>query len=64
MQAWNKTVAPLQRMGEVDDLTGAMVFLASPAAAFMTGQILRIDGGISAGINWPIDQDFEVTLKD
>ena len=51
-------------MGEVDDLTGAMVFLASPAAAFMTGQILRIDGGISAGINWPIDQDFEVTLKD
>ena len=64
LQAWNKTVAPLQRMGEVDDLTGAMVFLASPAAAFMTGQILRIDGGISAGINWPIDQDFEVTLKD
>ncbi len=64
LQAWNKTVTPLQRMGEVDDLTGAMVFLASPAAAFMTGQILRVDGGISAGINWPIDQDFEVTLKD
>ncbi|MEH6725779.1 MAG: SDR family oxidoreductase, partial [Hyphomicrobiales bacterium] len=37
MQAWNKTVTPLQRLGEVEDLTGAMVFLASPAAAFVTG---------------------------
>ena len=64
MQAWNKTVTPLQRLGEVEDLTGAMVFLASPAAAFVTGQILRVDGGASAGINWPINQDFEVTLKD
>lgn len=64
MQAWNKTVTPLQRLGEVDDLTGAMVFLASPAAAFVTGQILRVDGGASAGINWPIDHDYEVTLKD
>ncbi len=64
MQAWNKTVTPLQRLGEVEDLTGTMVFLASPAAAFVTGQILRVDGGASAGINWPINHDFEVTSKD
>lgn len=64
MQAWNKTVTPLQRLGEVEDLTGAMVFLASPAAAFVTGQLLRVDGGTSAGLNWPIDQDFQIKLDD
>jgi NAD(P)-dependent dehydrogenase (short-subunit alcohol dehydrogenase family) len=40
---------PLGRLGERDDITGAIVFLASPAAAFITGQILYIDGGYSAG---------------
>lgn len=63
MQAWNKTITPLQRMGAVEDLLGTAIFLASPAAAFLTGQVIRVDGGASAGINWPISGDFEVTLK-
>jgi gluconate 5-dehydrogenase len=38
---------PLGRAGEPDDLAWACVFLASPAARFITGQTLRVDGGMS-----------------
>jgi NAD(P)-dependent dehydrogenase (short-subunit alcohol dehydrogenase family) len=41
---------PLKRIGEPDEIAGAAVFLASPAAAFMTGQVITIDGGVCAGI--------------
>jgi NAD(P)-dependent dehydrogenase (short-subunit alcohol dehydrogenase family) len=40
--------APLGRMGEPDEIAELCVFLASPQAAFITGQIYRIDGGWSA----------------
>ncbi len=36
---------PLQRFGEPNDIKGVIVFLASPAAAYVTGQILVVDGG-------------------
>lgn len=36
---------PLQRLAEVDDVIGPLLFLASPAAGFMTGQTLHINGG-------------------
>ncbi len=36
---------PMQRLGEVEDLMAAVVYLASPASAFMTGHDLIIDGG-------------------
>ena len=35
----------LKRVGELEDLMGALVFLASDASSFMTGQVLCIDGG-------------------
>ena len=39
---------PLGRLGEPEDIAGALVFLASPAARFITGQTLFIDGGYTA----------------
>ena len=39
---------PLGRVGQVEDVAGAVVFLASPAAAYITGQHLLVDGGWSA----------------
>lgn len=38
---------PLARVGAPDDVVGAVRFLASPAAAYLTGQNLRVDGGWS-----------------
>ena len=38
---------PLRRIGEPDEIAGAAVYLASPAARFMTGQSLVIDGGVT-----------------
>ncbi len=38
---------PLRRMGEPGDISGVAVFLASPAAAYLTGQTLVVDGGIT-----------------
>ena len=40
---------PDGRNGELDDLRGAAVFLASRASDYVTGQTLFIDGGFSAG---------------
>ncbi len=40
---------PLKRPGRPTDLTGAVVFLASEASAYITGQTLLIDGGMSTG---------------
>jgi len=39
----------LKRWGEADDLVGAALFLASPAAAFITGATLPVDGGYVSG---------------
>jgi NAD(P)-dependent dehydrogenase (short-subunit alcohol dehydrogenase family) len=39
---------PLGRVGETDDLVGAVLFFCSDASSFVTGQILAIDGGLTA----------------
>jgi gluconate 5-dehydrogenase len=55
MQQWNQSVCPLRRLGQVDDLVGTAIYLASKASSFMTGQVLYVDGGMSAGTLWPIE---------
>ena len=43
---------PMRRFGDAGDLTGAIVFLASDAASFITGHVLAVDGGfLASGVN-------------
>ena len=43
---------PMARFGQVDDIIGAAVFLASESARFVTGQLLAVDGGfLASGVN-------------
>ena len=43
---WAKQI-PLRRAGEGDDIAGAALFLASDLAAYITGQVLQVDGGMA-----------------
>jgi NAD(P)-dependent dehydrogenase (short-subunit alcohol dehydrogenase family) len=42
------TKVPLGRFAVVEDIVGICVYLASPESDFVTGQILYVDGGLSA----------------
>jgi 3-oxoacyl-[acyl-carrier protein] reductase len=44
------TQVPLGRIGSVEDVAGVVGFLASPAAAYVTGAVLPVDGGLGMGL--------------
>lgn len=46
--AWVRRRTPAGRWGAVDDLVGALLFLVSPASAFVNGQVVYVDGGMTA----------------
>ena len=48
--AWLAGRTPSGRWGDVEELGGAMVFLASAASSFVNGHILYVDGGITASL--------------
>ncbi len=46
--AWVRRRTPAGRWGRVDELVGALLFLVSPASDYVCGQVLYVDGGMSA----------------
>jgi 3-oxoacyl-[acyl-carrier protein] reductase len=46
-KAWIVRQTPLRRLGTVEDLVGVVRFLMSPAARFLTGQTVVVDGGLT-----------------
>ena len=48
--AWVKARTPAGRWGQPDEIAGLAVFLASPAADYITGQMIIIDGGMSVAL--------------
>ena len=44
-----KEKAPLQRLGEIDDIANAYLFLATDEASYITGTVLSVDGGLILG---------------
>jgi gluconate 5-dehydrogenase len=46
--AWLVGRTPSRRWGDVEELGGAAVFLASEASRFMNGHVLYVDGGVTA----------------
>ncbi|MGA2117642.1 MAG: SDR family oxidoreductase [Bryobacteraceae bacterium] len=55
IRGWVERRTPAGRLGEPRDLLGTALFLASAASDFMTGQILYVDGGFTAGSTWPLE---------
>jgi 3-oxoacyl-[acyl-carrier protein] reductase len=49
VEFYRETLVPLNRLGTPADVAGAFAFLASDDAAFMTGHVLVLDGGQTAG---------------
>jgi gluconate 5-dehydrogenase len=46
--AWVRRRTPAGRWGQVEDLIGTLVFLASPASDFVNGQVVYVDGGMTS----------------
>jgi 3-oxoacyl-[acyl-carrier protein] reductase len=44
-----KKMIPMKRLGQPDDIAKVAVFLAGPDAAYLTGQVITVDGGLSLG---------------
>lgn len=55
MKEWLSAVQPNPRLGTPDDIAGLAAFLASPAADYITGQVIASDGGYTTTAKWPFE---------
>ncbi|MBI3665444.1 MAG: 3-oxoacyl-ACP reductase FabG [Acidobacteria bacterium] len=53
MRDWLAATQPNPRLGTPEDIAGMAIFLASPASDYITGQVIFVDGGNTAGSRWP-----------
>jgi len=56
MRKWGESRIPLGRLAGPEDMVGTATILASPAADYVTGQCIYVDGGFMAGDNWPLPE--------
>ena len=54
LEAKMAAMTPMRRIGTVDDIAAAAVWLCSAAGAWVTGKVVEVDGGTEA-TNWPFD---------
>jgi len=54
LRAKMESMTPMRRLGTVEDIAIAALYLASPASSWVTGKILEVDGGTETS-NWPFD---------
>lgn len=60
MADWMRSRTPMRRLGELDELVGPFLFLASDASSFVTGTIIPVDGGYSASVGYAqLDQPWD-----
>jgi NAD(P)-dependent dehydrogenase (short-subunit alcohol dehydrogenase family) len=52
-----RRLVPLQRIGQIEDLAGPAVFLASEMSSFVTGATIHVDGGNLAASGWARDHE-------
>ncbi|WP_129646446.1 SDR family NAD(P)-dependent oxidoreductase [Peristeroidobacter agariperforans] len=50
-------ITPMRRVGRPDDVAALVLYLASPAAAFISGQTVWVDGGVFSQANWPYERN-------